>query len=197
MSIAGSKIVDKNAILVRDEAVQRQIAINLQKKFEPISKALFREKQAETYLNTLMVSNEPTVANLIANARDSVLQNDELQSYSLARNNLLSIADQDTTDYILDRLEDRDISTLNQRFPAFIKILTTKYKNIDKNKFIELIKNESFDVPELTVTERGQNRLDSLEYSLVDEKKIKQRCRSEKKISRKQRQTVKRGARTS
>jgi hypothetical protein len=44
--IAGSKIVDKNAILVRDEAIQRQISIKLQNKFDPISKALFREEQA-------------------------------------------------------------------------------------------------------------------------------------------------------
>ena len=155
MSIAGTKIVDKNAILKRDEAFQRQISINLQKRFEPIAKAMFREKQADTYLNTLMVSNEPTVSMLIANERDSVNQNDELQSYSLARNNLLSILDQETTNYILDRLEDKGIITLNQRFPSFIKILTTKYKNIDKNKFIELIKNESFDLPENSVTQRG------------------------------------------
>ncbi len=159
MNIAGSKIVDKNAILSRDSAVQRQMAINLQKKFDPISKAMFREKQAETYLNTLIVSNEPTLANLIANERDSTLQTDSLQSYSLARNNLLTIADQDTSDYILDRLDDEQIQTLNQNFPRFVKTLSSKYKNIDKNKFIELIKSDTFDIPENEITERGQMRI--------------------------------------
>jgi hypothetical protein len=43
-SISGSKVIDKNAMLSRDESIQRQIAINLQKKFDPLSKAIFREK---------------------------------------------------------------------------------------------------------------------------------------------------------
>jgi hypothetical protein len=158
-SISGSKIVDNNAILARDQAVQRQIAINLQKKFDPISRAMFREKQNELYPNLLQVSNEPSLANLIANDRDSNLQTDSLQSYSLAKNNLLRIADSDTSDYILDRLDDQQIQTLNQGFPKFVKILTTKYKNIDKNKFIELVKSDTFEIPENEVTERGNFRL--------------------------------------
>jgi hypothetical protein len=158
--IAGSKIVDKNAILVRDEAIQRQISINLQKKFDPISKALFREEQALRYPNTINVSmNEPTLGMLIASERDSALNSDSLQSYSLARNQLLTIADADTADYILDRLNDSEIQTLNQSFPKFIKILSTKYKNIDKNKFIELIKNDTFELPDYEVSEKGQTRL--------------------------------------
>jgi hypothetical protein len=104
--IPGSKIVDKNAILVRDEAIQRQISINLQKKFDPISKALFREEQALRYPNTINISNEPSLGMLIASERDSALNNDSLQSYSIARNQLLTIADSSTTDYILDRLDD-------------------------------------------------------------------------------------------
>jgi hypothetical protein len=158
-SIAGSKIVDNKAILAQDEAVQRNIAINLQKKFDPLSKAMFREKQQELYPNLLQVSNEPSLANLIANEKDSNLQTDSLQSYSLAKNNLLTIADVNTTDYILDRLSDENIQTLNQSFPKFVKILTTKYKNIDKNKFIELIKSDTFDIPDYEITDRGKSRL--------------------------------------
>jgi hypothetical protein len=158
-SISGSKIVDKNAMLSRDESIQRQIAINLQKKFDPLSKAIFRDKQMELYPNLLQVSNEPSLANLIANERDTALNTDGLQSYSIAKNNLLTIADVNTTDYILDRLSDENIQTLNQSFPKFVKILTTKYKNIDKNKFIELIKSDTFDIPDYEVTERGQSRI--------------------------------------
>ncbi len=158
-SIAGSKIVDKNAMLSRDESIQRQIAINLQRKFDPLSKAMFRDKQMELYPNLLQVSNEPSLANLIANEKDSNLQTDSLQSYSLAKNNLLTIADSNTSDYILDRLNEEQIQTLNQSFPKFVKILTTKYKNIDKNKFIELIKSDTFDVTDFELTERGQSRI--------------------------------------
>jgi hypothetical protein len=159
-SIPGSRVVDKKAILARDENYQRQISINLQKNFDPMSKALFREKQQELYPNLLQVSNELSLANLIANEKDSNLQTDSLQSYILAKNNLLTIADANTTDYILDRLSDENIQTLNQSFPKFVKILTTKYKNIDKNKFIELIKSDTFDIPDYEITERGLSRLD-------------------------------------
>jgi hypothetical protein len=132
-SIPGSKVVDKNAILARDEAVQRQISINLQKKFDPISKAMFRERQMELYPNLLQVSQEPSLANLIANERDSNLQTDILQDYSLGKVNLMTIADEETSNYILDRLSDENIQTLNQSFPKFVEMLTTKYKNLDKN----------------------------------------------------------------
>jgi hypothetical protein len=72
----------------------------------------------------------------------------------------LTIADGETADYVLDRLDDSQIQTLNQRFPAFIEKLTTEYKNIDKNKFIELVKADSTDTPKYEVSERGQTRLD-------------------------------------
>jgi hypothetical protein len=159
-SIAGSKVIDKNSILSKDEAIQRQIAINLQKKFDPLSKAMFRGKQQELYPNLLQVSSNESLANLIANERDSGLQTDKLQSYSLAKNNLLSIADDDTSNYILDRLNEEQIQTLNQSFPKFVKVLTTRYKNINKNKFIELIKSDTFDIPENEITDRGRARLD-------------------------------------
>jgi hypothetical protein len=161
--IAGTKIVDKNAILVRDEAVQRQLSINLQKKFDPISKAMFREEQALKYPNTINVSmNEPTLGMLIANERDSSINSDSLQSYSLARNQLLTIADGETADYILDRLDDKEIQTLNQRFPAFIDTLTTEYKNINKDKFIELVKADSTDTPKYDLSDRGVTRLNRM-----------------------------------
>jgi hypothetical protein len=121
---------------------------------------MFRDKQMELYPNLLQVSNQPSLANLIANERDAALNTDSLQSYSLAKNNLLTIADVNTTDYILDRLNEEQIQTLNQSFPKFVKILTTKYKNIDKNKFIELIKSDTFDIPDNEITFRGRARLD-------------------------------------
>ena len=173
--ISGSKILDKNSILSRDRNIQRQIAINLQNKFDPISKAMFRERQAETYLNTLTISNEPSLANLIANSKDSALQTDELQSYSLAKNNLLTISDDETSNYILDRLDDDQIQTLNQGFPRFVRTLTTKYKNIDKNKFIELIKADTFDIPNNEVTEKGQERLNRQNDSEIRKKMVDDR----------------------
>jgi phage FluMu protein gp41 len=170
--ISGSKIVDKNKVLVKDEALQRQIAINLQNKFAPISKAIFREQQALRYPNTISISNEPTLGMLIANNKESAINSDSLQSYSLARNQLLTIADSETTDYILDRLDDDDIQNLNQKFPSFIKTLTEKYKNIDKNKFIQLIKIDSTEDIDYEVTDRGEKRINREKTDAEVRKKI-------------------------
>jgi hypothetical protein len=134
----------------------------LQKKFDPISKAMFREQQALKYPNTISVSNEPSLGMLIANERDSSINSDSLQSYSLARNQLLTIADGETSDYILDRLNDKEIQTLNQRFPKIIDTLTTEYKNIDKDKFIELIKADSTDTQKYDLSDRGVTRLNRM-----------------------------------
>jgi hypothetical protein len=112
LSMAGSKVVDKNTILAKDEAVQRQRSISLQKKFDPISRAMFKEKQNKLCPNLLQVSQEPSLANLIANERDSGLNSDSLQSYSLAKNNLMTIADEDTSDFILDRLSGSNIEPI-------------------------------------------------------------------------------------
>jgi hypothetical protein len=120
---------------------------------------MFREKQMEHYPNILQVSSNESLANLIANEQDFGLQTNTLQSYSLAKNNLLTIADDDTSDYILDRLTEEQIQKSNQGFPRFVRILTTKYKNIDKNKVIDLVKSDTLNIPDNEVNERGQARL--------------------------------------
>ena len=112
-------------------------------------------------MNTLVVSNEPTLANLIANAKESALQTDSPQSYSSAKNNLLSVADEDASNYILERLDDAQINTLNQKIPEFVKVISKRYKNIDKNRFTEMVKNETFDYPENDIINRGKMRMES------------------------------------
>jgi hypothetical protein len=122
MNIPTSKVVDKQSILKRDGEIQRALAINLQKKFEPKSRALWKEHQDEMYSNTLQVSNE------VANEKESENQSDVLQSESLAKINLLTITDDNTSDYIIDRLEFNEIKVLNQRFPEFLAILKENTK---------------------------------------------------------------------
>jgi hypothetical protein len=168
--IPTAKVIDRQAVLKQDEAIQRNLAIQLQQKFSPISKAIWRDHQNETYLNTLSVSNEISLANLIANERESENQGDALQSENLAMQNLLTIAEENASIYILDRLDTDDIQVLNQRFSELLTILKKKYKNINKDAFIALIKSESKIIPIENVTERGQRRLDKNNYTEVSEK---------------------------
>jgi hypothetical protein len=168
--IPTAKVIDKQAVLKQDEANQRSLAIQLQQKFSPISKALWRQHQSDTYLNTLSVSNEMSLANLIANEKESENQGDILQSENLAMQNLLTIADQKASEYIIDRLDNDDIQVLNQRLPELLSTLKKKYKNINKDAFIALIKSESKNIPIEDVTERGQRRLDRNNYTEVSDK---------------------------
>ena len=75
--------------------------------------------------------------------------------------NLLTITDQDTANYILDRLNDDDINNMNQHFPSILKTIKTKYTNMNKDKFIDIVKSKQSYIPEHDITERGQRRQNS------------------------------------
>jgi hypothetical protein len=116
-SIPKNRFVDQRTVLANEEARNRQISINLQKKFAPTRDALWAEHQATLYPDILHVRNVPTLQNLIADELESTNQEDSLQTEYLARQNLSTITDEKTTDYILDRLTFEDMNNLNQNLP--------------------------------------------------------------------------------
>ena len=160
--IPTNHFIDKGGVLARDQARNRQISINLQNKFVPTRDALWAEHQRNLYPEVMEVRNTPTLQNLLANELESANQQDSLQLEALSRTNLRTITDENTTDYIIDRLTDDDLNNLNQNFPAILKTITTKYKKMDKNRFIDIVKSKQEYLPEFEITERGQRRQDSL-----------------------------------
>ena len=160
-SIPTNHFVDQRTVLAQDLARNRQITINLQKKFAPISDALCSEHQASLYPTILQVRNPPSLANLLANELESTNQTDPLQLEGLGMTNLLTITDQDTADYIMDRLDDEDIDNMNQHWVAILKTIKTKYTKINKDKFIDIVKSYQEHIPEHDITERGQRRQNS------------------------------------
>ena len=139
-SIPTNRFVDQGTVLARDQARNRAITLNLQNKFAPTRDALWADHQRTLYPEVMQVRNTPSLQNLLANELESANQNDPLQLEALGRTNLRSITDEATTDYIMDRLTDDDINNMNQHFPTILKTITTKYKSLDKNKFIDIVK---------------------------------------------------------
>jgi hypothetical protein len=162
-SIPTNKIVNKKDLLARDEARNRAISINLQRKLVPTRDALWAEHQATIYPDILQVRNIPTLQNLLANELESENQGDSLQTEYLARQNLGTITDEATTEYILDRLSQSDMDNLNQNFPQILKTIKDKYTNMNKNKFIDIVKSKESYSPEFELSERGQRRQNQMD----------------------------------
>ena len=128
------------------------------KKYQPISNALWAEKQNENYLNTLQVRNVPSLNQLLANDLESTNQSDPILIMQLGMSNLLTITDEKNANYILDRLSDEEINMMNQNFPSLLKTLKTKYSKMNKDIFIKMVQNEKTDsetdsMPSLNVIE--------------------------------------------
>jgi hypothetical protein len=55
-----------------------------------------------------------------------------------------------------------DINNMNQNFPQILRLIKDKYKNMNKNKFIDIVKSKQSYIPELELPERGQRRQDQM-----------------------------------
>jgi hypothetical protein len=156
-SIPKNRFIDQRTVLANEEARNRQISINLEKKYAKTRDALWAEHQATLYPDILHVRNVPTLQNLLANELESENQDDSLQTENLARQNLGTITDEKTTDYILDRLSMDDMFNMNQQFPEILETIKD-YKNMNKIIFIDIVKSKQTYIPEFKLSERGQRR---------------------------------------
>jgi hypothetical protein len=155
--IPTNKFINRQSLLAQDEARNRAVAINLQNKFIPTRDAIWAEYQNTLYPDILHVRSIPTLQNLLANEMESNNQEDTLQTENLARQNLSTITDEKTTEYILDRLSMDDMNNMSQNFPEILRLIKNKYKNMNKNKFIE---SKEADSTDFQLSERGERRQD-------------------------------------
>ena len=114
-------------------AKNRSLSLNLENKYQPISKALWAQKQNENYLNTLQIRNIPSSHQLLL-ANDLVSKNqlDPILIMEYGIFNLIYIADDKISNYIIDHLDDCEINMMNQKFPSTIETLKPKYSKIKK-----------------------------------------------------------------
>jgi hypothetical protein len=155
--IPNNKFVNRQSLLAQDQARSGAVAINLQNKFIPTRNALWNEQQS------LLCPDIPTLQNILANKLESNNQQDTLEGENLAGRNLASITDETTTEYILDRLTMDDMNNMNQNFPQILRLIEEKYTNMNKKKFIDIVKSKQSYIPEFELSERGQRRRDQMD----------------------------------
>ena len=190
INIPANNKVDWRKNVVLDEAKNRALSVNLQKKYQPISNALWAEKQNENCLNTLQVRNVPSLNQLLANDLESINQSDPILIAQLGMSNLLTITDEKNANYILDRLDDDEINLMNQRFPSLLKTLKTKYSKMNKDIFIKMVQNEKTDsetdssMPSLNIIDDFNTGYENYEQrSDISDSSFKQRKTEEKGIN--------------
>ena len=101
------------SIIAKDEEKNRQIQIKLENKFNPISQAKWREKQNELYLNTLIIKNNPSLGQLLANELENKNQNDPMIVSQISMSLLLTITQDQIAKYIIERLSTPEQNRMN------------------------------------------------------------------------------------
>ena len=140
--IPNKHIGDKRNTYVDDAYKIRQIQIkNLQR--ETIeANVLWASRQRDLYQNSIQVSPITTLSQVIT----SEISRDPMQDYQKATANLLTLADNKTAQYILDRLEPEQIAIMNLNFPALVIKIKKDYKNLDKNVFVNFVSTMKDDI---------------------------------------------------
>ena len=69
--------IDLRKKIIDGEELDRKLSLQLQKKFQPISEAIWKQKQDEIYMNTLRIKPTQSLGSLLANE----LENKNLNDY--------------------------------------------------------------------------------------------------------------------
>ena len=136
------------SIIAKDEENNRQIQMKLENKFNPISQAKWREKQSELYLNTLVIKNNPSLGQLLANDLESNNQNDPMMVSQISMSLLLTITENQIAKYIIERLTTPELTKMNQYWPQIVRDLKKNNLKLNKDAFISKMKSKEENVPE-------------------------------------------------
>ena len=139
---------DLRSIIAKDEENNRQLQIKLENKFNPISQAKWREKQSELYLNTLVIKNNPSLGQLLANDLESNNQNDPMMVSEISMSLLLTITENQIAKYIIERLTTPELSKMNQYWPQIVRDLKKNNLKLNKDAFISKMKSKEDNVAE-------------------------------------------------
>ena len=131
--------------IVEGEELDRKLSLQLQKKFQPISEAIWKQKQDEIYMNTLRIKPSESLGSLLANELENKNQNDPLIVEQISRSLLLQITDKKIVDYIIERLSSSQMNRMNQFWPEILAYLKKRNLKLNKDVFVEYLKrNEDF-----------------------------------------------------
>jgi len=139
--LAGNTINDLRVLKVNNDAKDRKVKIALFKKEDEIGREKFRMTQEQLYPNLIQVTPETTLQQIITEQNERLAQDME-QQYQIAERNLLTIADKQNAEYMLDHLEDEEIRYMNSKFDYLVSQLKAQYTNVNKLIFINYVKQK-------------------------------------------------------
>jgi len=121
MSISIPKnLGDKRQAQVADDALQRTIRLRLLEREREEGSVLWRDKQQQLYSNQIVISQPKTMAMLISSEQNHSIR-DPVNNRAKALQNLMTVADPDTAQYILDRLEEPEVFFVNQNWNGILR----------------------------------------------------------------------------
>jgi hypothetical protein len=123
---------------ILEEARNRKIAIQNQQREEKERAVIWRDKQVQQYGKLIQITPTIPLSQIITEENQASSQDEFLQQ-NHAMANLLTIADQTNTEYILDRLSPEQMRWLNDNWKGFIRDIMKNKSKMDKNAFINEI----------------------------------------------------------
>ena len=137
------QVIDRNAIL-EDERQQRIKKIRLLERENRENLPKWVEKQQQNFPTAIPLSNTPTLGQVIVDESQKTATDPDIV-YQRAEAKIMQIAPKVATEYILDRLTDKDLYYLVNSWDGISKKLREQYstKGLDKDIFIRLVKEDS------------------------------------------------------
>ena len=139
IKVGGIPKYDPQQIKALDDRKMRSIQLKNMAREEVEAKAIWADKQRKTYANMLQTS-DPTKLEKVIMDEEEAATNDEFLQNQKAHANLLKIADEKNTEYIIDRLEPEEIAYMNVYFDSILRDIKKKFKKLDKDIFISFVK---------------------------------------------------------
>ena len=140
LNVPNNMKIDLRQRIVKGEINDRLQGMRLEQKFDPISKAQWKIKQNELYLNTLRIKNDPSLEQLLANELENKNQGDPLIIKQISNSLLLKITDKKISEYILERLTLTEMNRMNQYWPQIVNDLKKNNLKLNKDTFISILK---------------------------------------------------------
>ena len=142
LNVPNNVNIDLRQQLAKGQINDRLQGMRLEQKFDPISKAQWKIKQNELYLNTLKIKNDPSLGQLLANDLENSNQGDPGIIKQISNSLLLRITDKKISECILDRLMVNEMNHMNQYWPQIIKDLKNNNLKLNNDTFISILRNQ-------------------------------------------------------
>ena len=152
--------IDLRKKIAEGELNDRIQGMTLEKKYDPISKAQWKIKQDEIYLNTLRIKNDPSLGQLIANELENSNQGNPEIIKQISNSLLLTITDKKISEYILERLTVDEMNRMNQYWPKIIRDLKKNNLKLNKDTFISSLKIKTDDPIDVNLLDEFDNNQD-------------------------------------